>query len=236
VPLLIFREVEEMVGEVKHRIGVLGDQVDATWDEKRLALLMKLVSYINSMTWLSHESLRQKVRVFLQSRYSYKHVSSEFGVSIKQAHKAVSYASQCLNRRIGSSLILIRQGHLEAAEREIAVVTGVIDSSSWFVGGITDRFTPRKSTGVALSDCRRELSFLSAFSQLRFEHIVASLSKDRIDHLLYVLLSLDPTYIRERSILWDCLVDCKSTVAECMESLNDEYIWSTLSDGGVLES
>ena len=229
--MLIFREVEEMVSEVKGRIALLGSEEDATLDKRRLALLMQLVSYVNGMEWLSHAKLAAKVRVFLRSRFNYRQVAAEFGVSVKQAHKSISYAGDTLRNHIGGVCELIRSGDLVAAERELGVTTGMVDVSSLFVRGIMGRFQPTKCAGVVLSECRKELSFLSLFSSRVFDGLVASLSEEKMGHLMYIFSSVDTTYLREKGLIWSCVVDGSVSVDDCIRALNDEFIFGSPSDG-----
>lgn len=229
--MLIFKEVAELVSEVKNRIGVLGDQDDSTLDEKRLDLLMQLVSYINSMEWISHDSLSERVRLFLRTRYSYEQVALAFNMTRKDAHKSISYAGDRLRKRIGSALALIREGHIEAAKRELAMLTGGIDTKSLFIGDITDKFPPCKATGVLLgTDCRQELRFLCMFSQKTFDGAVARLDDRTLRHILYVLTSADVTYLRDKEFLWRCVVDGSMTVDECIRALKDDFIWGRVCD------
>ncbi len=229
---LIFKEIEYAVFETKERIALLGSEQGATKMERRLKLLMRIVGYVNSMAWVSHAKLATKVRVFLQSRYRYEQVAVEFGISIKQAHKSISYAGQCLRRIIGGTLLLIYEDRLDGAEREFEKATGIMDSSI-FAPAITDRFKPRKSAGVVLSDCRKEIHFLLAFSQRHFETLADSVRDESIQHLLHILLSTDSTYLRERAILSDCIVAGTLSVDECIRALNGECIWGRMRDRPV---
>lgn len=229
--MLIFRELEDLVLEVKGRIALLGLEDDVTLDERRLELLVQLVSYVNGMTWVAHAKLAAKVRVFLRSRYRYEEVAQAFNTTLKEAHKSISYAGQRLRRQVGSTLLLIREGRLDEAQRELALVTGAVDASSIFAGSIMGRFAPNKSAGVVLGDCRKELGFLSAFSRRNFDRIVSGLSEEKISQLLYIILSADPTYVQERVILLDCMVDGRMTVDDCIRALNDEFIFGSPGDG-----
>lgn len=229
--MLIFREVDEIAHEVKGRIALLASEEDATRNEQRLELLMRLVSYINEFSWLKHRALVAKVKTFLRSRYSYQAVAQEHGMSVKQAHKCISYAGDRLRARIGGVLGLIRSGNFTAAERELAVLSGSVDASSLFVRDITERFSPVKDAGVVLGeDCRRELSFLCVFSKKRFDSAVARLDEKTVRHMLYILSSSDSSYFREKELLWNCVVDGSVSVDECIRALNDEFIWERMSD------
>lgn len=235
--MLIFREVEELVLETKSKIMLLGSEQDMTLDKRKLQNLNRLVFYINGFTYLKHREIIAKVKTFLRSRYSYEAVAEEYGISKKQAHKSISYASEQLRRNVQSTVMLIREGHLDGAQRELDILTGVVDASSLFIGGITEEFPPRKNTGVVLGDdCRRELSFLSALSRKKFESIASTLDDRRLEHILYILLSSDKTYLREKELVWNCVVDGRLTVDQCIRSLNDEYIYSPLSDGYVSDT
>lgn len=145
--MLVFREIEDLVLEAKSKIATLGVESDLAIEERRLQLLMRLVSYVNGYEWLAHEKIRAKIKYFLRSRYNYRLVAEKFGLSISRVHKSMSYASDRLRRRIGGVLALIRSGHLDDAERELAMVTGTVDPASLFVRGVLERFKPEKDAG-----------------------------------------------------------------------------------------
>lgn len=223
--MLIFKEIESDIRHLRDRIEKLGSYENSSAADNQLRLLMQVVKYINSMRWLSHSKLRDKVRAFLQNHYSYEQVAVEFDISIKKAHKSISYAANSLRQQLGATLLLIREGKIDEAERELAMVTGTIDTTSVFVTGVTERFKPMKSPGVVFADCQKEIQFLRAFSLRNFDKIVTSLDEEKVSQLLYVLCSRDSTYVHERAILWDCLIDGKLSVNEAITALNNEFIY-----------
>lgn len=232
--MLIFREVEELVREVKDRIAWLGSEEDATWDDRRLEFLMRLVSYINKFSWLKHRALVAKVRTFLRTRYSYQAVAEEYGITVKQAHKAISYASHSLRSQIGGVVDLIRSGHFTAAEREFALLTGSMHPSTWFLKEVTDRFHPVKNAGVVLGTAsRRELNVLRFYSKPGFDRAMAALDASTVQQILYILSSSDRSYLREKEWLYKCLIEDTATVDECIRALDDEFVWGAVSDDGA---
>lgn len=231
--MLIFKEVEEFVNEVKdRRITLLGSEEEPTLDERRLELLVRLVrEYINEFSWIKHRSLVDRVKTFLRSRYSYEAVAHEYGMSMKQAHKCISYAGDRLRARIGGVLELIRAGNVTAAKRELALLIGVVDAPSLFVKDVSDRFHPVKDAGVVLGeDARRELTFLSLFSRKSFEGAVARIDERTVRHILYILTSTDITYLREKESLWQCLVDGSRSIDDFIHAQNENFLWGRGSD------
>lgn len=228
--MLVFREVEDLVLEVRGRLTALGDEANSSLDEAQLQLLQKIVSYVNSMQWLSHEKMREKVRAFLRSRYTYREVAAQFGMSVSQLHKCISYAGNRLRQRIGGTLELLKAGNIVAAEREFAHATGTVDPSALFVRGTIERFAPpKKDDGVDLSTCERELSFLSYFSSRNIDKLLDTLDERKVRHLLYILLSTDSTYLSKRVTLIRCIVAGELKVSEAIRLLNEEYIYAPAS-------
>ncbi|QSO50158.1 hypothetical protein JZ785_14385 [Alicyclobacillus curvatus] len=230
--MLIFKEIEELFNQVKERrITLLDLEGDARLDEQRLELLMGLAGFINEFSWLKHRALVAKVKTFLRSHYSYEGVAKEHGMTVKSAHKCISYANAQLRDRTGGVLELIKVGNVTAAKRELAVLNGVVDTSSFFVKDITDRFHPAKDAGVVLGeDSRRELTFLSLYSRKSFEGAVARLDERTVRHILYILMSTDVTYLREKESLWQCLVDGSRSIDDFIHAQNENFLWGRVSD------
>ncbi|MFI8711979.1 hypothetical protein [Brevibacillus brevis] len=224
--MLVFREIEDLVSEVKGRLATLGVETDSILDEQRLRLLMKLVAYVNGFEWLSHEKTRAKVKVFLQGRYRYREVAEQLGVSVSSLHKCISYAGERLRRSIGGTLDLIKSGDLVGAEREFALGTGVLDSTNIFFRGIQERFEPVKDAAIDLAHCERELSFLSYFSSRNINRLIGTLDERRVCHLLHILLKGDSTYLHERNMLFRCILDGELDASEAIKLLKDEYIYA----------
>lgn len=225
----MFRELEELVTEVRTATTALGLDEDLALEEKRLQLLMQLVSYVNSYEWLSHEKIREKVKCFLKSRYDYRLVAEQFGLPISNVHKCISYASDRLRKRIGGVLTLICSNHLVDAERELAMVTGGVDPSALFVRGILERIDCKKDAGIDLATCKREISFLSYFTNRNIDTLVESIDTKKLGHLLYVLVNSDSTY-PERGILARCIFDGELNASEAIEQIKAEFIYSDLSE------
>lgn len=229
--MLVFREIEDLVVGVKSRFATFGVESDLAVEEKRLHLLMKLVSYVNGYEWLSHEKIREKVAYFLKSRYNYRAVAEKFGLPRSRVHKCISYASDRLRRRVGGILALIRSNQLDDAERELAMVTGAVDPSSFFVRGILDHFVVERGVGVDLATCQREINFLSHFSSRNIGRIVGQVDARKLGHLLYVLCRTEDTlYAPERATLSRCILDGEFNASEAIRRVNDEFIYSNPSD------
>ncbi|RXT08833.1 hypothetical protein [Ammoniphilus sp. CFH 90114] len=227
--MLVFREIEELVREVKSRLASLGVESDSKLDGQRFLLLQQVVTYVNSMVWLSHGKTREKVKSFLRSRYNYQEVAERYGVSVSQMHKCISYAGSQLRRRIGGTLLLIKSGALASAEREFALATGAGDPSALFVKGMHDWFDTVKDAGVDISTCDRELSFLSCFTNRNIDRVIDSLDPRKVSHLLYILLKGDITYVSERGILSRCIVDGELDALEAIALLKEDFIYARSS-------
>lgn len=203
--LLIFREVAAEVREVKVRLAILGDDSSTVeQDKQKLDFLLRIVAYINSFIWLKKKSARRKLRDFLRSKYNYREIAEKYGVTVGSMHMSVSYVASQLKKRIGGVLDLLRSGDIAGAEREFEICTGCYDDL--FVRVVRDHFKPEKDAGVDLSTCEKELSFLSAFVSRNIENLVAALDRQKVEHLLYILLKTDDrSYSTIRSQLFRSL-------------------------------
>lgn len=222
--MLIFKEIEEEVNEVKDRLAILGEEVDSSLDEQKLELLMRMVAYVNSYVWLSHGKTREKLGYFLRNKYDYRETAKKFEVSVKSLHVSVSYAANRLKKRIGGALALLRSGDIAEADREFALGTGALDTNL-FISPIHDRFAPVKNAGVDLADCENELGFLARFTQYHFGIVLDSLDRQKLEHLLYILSQNDRSYMSERSILYRRL-EGELKPSEAIDQLIDGYLYA----------
>jgi hypothetical protein len=224
--MLVFKEIEEAVRSVKGNLTTLGGEKDLILEEQRLQLLVRIVVYVNSFDWLSHDKTREKLNSFIQSRYNYRETAEKFGVSVKSLHVSVSYASSRLKKRLGSVLALLEVNEVIAAEREFLIGIGRSNPSDVFVGGIANLFSnPVKNTGVELSTCQRELSFLSYFTIRNIDRVISTLDRAKVCHLLYILLRNDTTYVSERGILISCL-EGELKASEAISLLKEDFVYS----------
>ncbi|WP_312753493.1 hypothetical protein [Rummeliibacillus suwonensis] len=225
--MLIFKKIEDAVRMVKQDVAILGVQTNTDHTAEKLKLLQSIIAYVNSYEWLSHETSRKKLKAFLQSRYNYEMVAAEFNVSVKSLYVTVSYASDRLEKRIGTKTIdLILADDLETAEREFLLGTGKYTPTNLFISGMVEALNPPvKDSGVDFSTCERELKFLSSITKKRFNQIVKQLNITKIRHLLYILLQNDSTYLAERSILARCM-DGEVDAKEAIRLIQAESIYS----------
>jgi len=199
--MLLVKELEVEVRELYERKAALGSDFSKL-DENRLDFLLRLVDYTKSFLWLSSKGLREKLKDFLRSGYSYRDTAQKHEVSVKSMHDSMGYADKCLKKRIGTAFELFRLDDLAGAEREFAIGTGSADSEM-FVRDVEAKFKPLKATsGVELGSCRNEIRFLSLYSKRHLDLVLGHLDRQKIEHLLFILNNTEMSYITPRGVLF----------------------------------
>lgn len=221
--MLIVKELTEEIKETSERLAAL--ELDlGDLDKVRIDLLLRILDYSRSLVWLSRSGLRKKWVDFLSSGYSYRDTAEKHGVTIKSVHDSMGYADRLLKKRIGNAFVLLQSGDISGAEREFAIGTGSCPSAI-FVREVEDRFKPVLDAGVDLSTCEKELRFLSRFTRRHFTMVMDSLDRQKLEHLLYILLGNDRCYMTERGYLFRCLEGQLEPV-EALAHLHDDYIYA----------
>lgn len=169
---------------------------------RKLRLLSSIISYVNSYEWLAQTKTKEKIKLFLLSKYNYKVVAAQYKLKLNSLEVSISYAAKRLEKKIGHNTIdLILEGKVELAEQEFLIGSGKFQpTTELFIEGITKLLPrPEKDTGVELYASERELRFLSYFTRRNMNKISDSLDQNRIKHLLYLLTTNDSTlYFRAK--------------------------------------
>lgn len=221
--MLLSKELVEEVKETSERLAALGLNSEDL-DKERIDLLIRMVDYMKSLVWLSRSSSRKKWVDFLSSGYSYRNTAEIHGVTIKSLYDSIGYADKLLKKRIGNAFVLLQSGDISGAEREFAIGTGSCPSAI-FVREVEDRFKPVFNAGVDLSNCEKELRFLSRFTRRHFTMVMDSLDRQKLEHLLYILLENDRCYMTERGYFFRCL-EGELEPAEALVHLHDNYVYA----------
>ncbi|MGO4498599.1 hypothetical protein AB4114_22220 [Paenibacillus sp. 2RAB27] len=200
--MLLFKDLELEVQVVKDRLGTLGEAGDRQLDKQRLDLLLLVVTFVNGMTWLSHEKTIVKVQFFLKNGYDYRLAARHFGVTVKSLHVTISYAATRLRGYIGANTLeWIRDGRIEEAGRAFSIASGQVQLSDLLVQSVVERIKPKQDASVDLSHCEFELKFLLQYSSRLLERRLEVADLSCLQHLMYILLSNDSSFDFERGIL-----------------------------------
>ncbi|EKN71017.1 hypothetical protein P9E76_21805 [Schinkia azotoformans] len=225
--MIIFRRLEETFRTVKANLDTQLPEEELEIELEKMRLLSKIISYVNSYQWLKHEQMKNKIREFLQSKYSYQAVAKKFGVTLNSLQVSVSYAAKRLEeKQIGVALDLLLNGDVVAAERAFLLGTGQTVPSTWFLDGVLDLCpSAKKKTEVDLRVCERELRFLKLMTNKHIEEMIGTLDRDRMMHLLYILLQNDRSFIAERDILIRYFND-ELDVKQAVQRLKNDNIYA----------
>lgn len=210
---IIFKQLKEAVFTVSNRLqsNPLVDEEAKQLEEKRYDALMEIIKYARSLDFLSHESTKEKLRFFFQSRFDYKKTANHFGCPLNNIESAVSYAGKRLERRIGRDTVQMivqaqTQDALDAAMLQFRVGTNSCSGQNLFLCNMSEWFPePAKMGFRDLSEFRMELQLLQMFSMSFFQHFLDSVDHKRLAHLLYILQSADNVHVMERQVLYRIL-------------------------------
>ena len=167
---------------------------------KKRDLLEEIIEYVDSMEWLSRESLKSKITFFIKSGYDYSKFTEEFDISYESAKNSIKWAAKKLREKIGSNtLSLIKNGYIDEARMAFYVGTGKLNRDDLFVKDLVDILPKAKyCVGYDLTDCIKEISILKNLSQKRLAYYDAVMDRDKMAFLMDVLEnnSLQGTYMR----------------------------------------
>ena len=167
--------------------------------EKR-DLLEEIIDYVDSMEWLSRESMKNKITFFIKSGYDYSKFTEEFDVSYESAKNSIKWAAKKLREKIGSNtLSLIKNGYVDEARMVFYIGTGKLNRDDLFIRDLVSILPKAKyCVSYDLADCVKEISILKNLSQKRLAYYDAVMDRDKMAFLMDVLEnnSLQGTYMR----------------------------------------
>lgn len=210
---IVFKQLHEAVFTVRKRLqsNPLVDGEAKRLEESRYAALMEIAEYTRTRDFLTHESVKEKIRFFFNSNYNYKLTAEHFNCPLNNIESTVSYAGKCLEKRIGRDTIrLIEQAQtqdaLDAAMLQFRIGINPTGTQSLFVGDLSKRFPKPSNMGFRdHSKFKMEMQLLHMFSMMLFEQFLDSVDQKRLSHLLHILHSVDNTQVMERQVLYRML-------------------------------
>ncbi|MFC5530477.1 hypothetical protein [Cohnella yongneupensis] len=215
----MFRKLDQEFQMTKEKLETLTQPEELRFEAKKLQLLTTLIAYVNSFEWITHRQTKEKIRVFLRSNFQYKAVAQKLGISLNSLQVSVSYASKKLQEKMGTSLLLLQRGDLEAAEREFLIAIGRSEPFDLCLEGFSETMPDAEEIpDVDLTTCLGELKLLVFFTRWHVQKLVGSYDVKKLKMLLHIITSLDPMYVQERDTLIRCL-DGNISVAEAIGRL-----------------
>jgi len=198
----IFRQLDNEYQLTKMKLQSSTDPEELRFEARKLELLQTFLSYMESLAWMKHRQTKEKVKAYLKSNFQYRAVAEKLGISLNSLQVSVSYAAKKLEEKLGAALQLVKEGDLEAAERAFLVAIGRKNPSDLFLSGLADVLPEADEiSDVDLTECSEELKLLRFFTIGHVQKLVGKYDVRKIKQLLYIILSQDPVYIRERDIL-----------------------------------
>ncbi|WP_080832392.1 hypothetical protein [Cohnella massiliensis] len=234
---IIFKQLHEAVYTVRKRLqsNPLVDEEAKRLEESRYAALMEIVEYTRTQDFLTHKSVKNKIRFFFNSNYNYKLTAEHFNCPLNNIESTVSYAGKCLEKRIGRDTIRLvmqaqTQDALDAAMLQFRIGINPTGTQSLFVGDLSKWFPEPSNMGFRdLSEFRKEMRLLFFFSIGYFKECFAQVDQKRLAHLLYILQSTDNAHVMERQVLYRLLQGEYQDFVEAWEA------WTTLEEKSPFE-
>lgn len=201
---IIFRRLNEALNTVKTNLSLPSVDSSSTETElRKLSALMEIISYANSLDWLSHEGSKKRIRFFLNQGMDYRLTARHFNTKPNTIESAVSYACSKLEKLIGlHTLDLLMDGKVDEALTEFYLGTEQKRVEALFLPGVLDLLPPaQRSEHLTLEECTSELGILGILSKAYVEEILNLGSKERLAHVSYILNTSDKKYSLERDLL-----------------------------------
>lgn len=203
----IFRELENL--RVQTRLTLMDKNI--TEDTKiiykeKLFALHELKSYLDSFDWLSHNKTKERVKVFIQTKFNTEESVKKLEESSKTAFEtSMWYASKKFKESIGdSTLSLISEGRVAEGLRHFYIKTGQLNISTITSKEVVDLLPePSDLNGVIhTSLCRAELRILKGLTLKNISSTFAKLNSDKLSLLRHVLESTDYKYTKQRELIY----------------------------------
>ncbi|QSO50157.1 hypothetical protein JZ785_14380 [Alicyclobacillus curvatus] len=199
--MLVFRVLQDELEEAMQRATLSEYDNSVFMAEDWVELLERMVSWVESCTWLPKSPHKRELRAFLQAGCSYRKAAQKCKVSEQWLYSVVDRASSILEQRFYGVLKALRQRNIKAAEHEFRKATG--EFPNLFESVIRNIYQPVQHESVELNSCSDELDFLQWVMGL--EDDMVGLDRSRIEHLLYILFEGDPRYRVAREYLTQCV-------------------------------
>lgn len=199
--MLIFKLLQNELDEAKQRVAYSDWNSPVCGAEDWVELLERVMSWVESYTWLPKSPHKRELRVFLQTGCSYRKTAQKCNVSEQWLYRVVDRASTILEQRFYGVLKTLRERNIHAVEHEFRKAAR--EFPNLFESVIRNSYQPVHHESVDLGSCSEELAFLQWVMGL--DDDMVGLDRNRIEHLLYILFDGDPRYQVARQYLAQCV-------------------------------
>lgn len=187
------------VTETKKLVGSAGDTEDL---DAQLSLLAEIKDYEMGFTWLKQRYTKEKVRLFITSKFDYKHMQEVYGETYDRLRGSMHYANSKFLEHIGqNTLKLIEAGDIGKAQLQFYKTAGLLKDTDIFPQTLLDMLPVQKYSTRSLSSCEKELRFLYNYSLAAMQSRLGRLDKDKLQYILWVLHSDSATATEAKSRL-----------------------------------
>lgn len=224
--MIIFKRVEkEIINlELEAKQNKKNDFPNDIVKEKMKA--MKLISsYLHSLDWLKHEKTKERVKVFIQFKYSYKDAANFLKEdSLTAFETSMWYCAKKFSEAIGETTISrIIEGEIVEGLRQFYISTGKLQLNTIVAPDIADLFekASRVDGLIHASECKNELRFIKGLTMKNLETKVKLLNRNKVAFIRYILEKPDQRYNKQRELIYDYLEGNLSDIDEVVLSLKD---------------
>lgn len=165
-------------------------------------LIQEIGGYTKSFSWLTHKRTKERARVFTKSRYNYKIMCKELGISYDVAKSSISYINGELKKSIGeNTLELILEGKVEDARLIFNFRSGKTKINDYIIDSALVALSDAKFSAISLSDCLVELRYLQVFSRALQKRWLEQIDKEKIGYIRYILETDNTKFIEEKKAI-----------------------------------
>jgi hypothetical protein len=224
--VIIFRRLENELASVRKLLGGDGisDEDRNSFVDKENALSL-LMTYLNSFEWLTHAKTKERVKLFISSRYDYKFCTEQLNMeSLSAFETSMWYTAKKFQSKIGENTIdLIMDGAISTALIQFNTGTGKMGLVSILPHGVGNLLPAPLSTGaISISECRGELELLKSLVLKTIKSKLSSLGRDNLAFLRHILESTDVRFSTHRQLLYSYLLGSVDSFDDLLVLLSQE--------------
>lgn len=217
---MIAEKVRSEICKVRESVGrYSGIEVPLELSRK-MNLLLDVDSYIRSLEWTSFIP-RMWYSAFLNGM-ELDEIARLYNVSVVRIESAVQNADSVLLKLLGAVMGFLSTGEVARAESEFMLRTGRGLGCPLFPSFIHSNIRAIEHVGVDMGTCEPELHYLSSHALFQAEVDRFSLDQEKLEHLMYIIMSDARDYRTVRCLLLRCL-EGQSSSAEAVETIADYY-------------
>lgn len=156
--------------------------------------LNMLLRYIYDGDW-ARESTREKMKMFIRSKFDYKYVCSACNTSRECLDVFLSRQEKRLIGIIGKPFELICKGEIEEGMRLFGSATGAVSIKREICYNTTEILPePKIKEGLTIGECGKEIAFLRNISKAALKEQLNGCDTEKLSHLLFLIGSKEDNY------------------------------------------